>query len=220
MEVSFISKDEFNRGHMSFLQDVGIAMLLQFDFNRNEAIKIISNLLERHSEKQRHYHDLSHLYNLYLLIIEYQHLLKKPILIEAAIWFHDAIYIPKNKNNEVKSAELAVEILQGKKLPFAINDLKLLIESTVKHQPLKKDSDFHYFLDFDLGILAVPSDIYQKYVAAIRQEYSMYPNFLYKIGRKKVLKSFLKRERIYFSSDFFEKYEGAARENILQEING
>ena len=220
MEVSFISKGELNQKHLYFLNDVGIQLFLQLDFNRNDAIELVSNLSKRHSEPQRHYHDLSHLYNLYLLKNEYEKFLDNPLLIEAAIWFHDAIYISQNKNNEVKSAELAVEMLQGKNLPFDLTDLKFLIESTTKHQPLKEDSDFNYFLDFDLGILATPRNVYQKYVEAIRKEYSMYPNFLYKIGRKKVLKAFLQRERIYFSSAFFENYENAARRNILQEING
>jgi predicted metal-dependent HD superfamily phosphohydrolase len=217
--MDFISKKEFNKRHLSFLQDMGMNLFLKCDFSRKETIEILSDLIERHSEKQRHYHDLSHLYNLYLVKHKFDKFLNNPLLIEAAIWFHDAIYLPKNKDNEVKSAELASEILKDKSLPFALHDLKLLIESTAKHQPLKEDSDFQYFLDFDLSILAGHVNVYKTYVNAIRQEYSMYPTFLYKIGRRKVLKSFFKRERIYFSEVFFEQYEEKARLNILQEIN-
>lgn len=217
--MDFISKKEFGESHLNFLKKVGNDLLLQYNFSPKEADEILANLIESHTEKQRHYHDLSHLYNLYLVKNEYENRLKNPLLIEAAIWFHDAIYIPQNKDNEVKSAELAVEVLNHKNLPFDLTDLKLLIESTAKHQPLKDDTDFHYFLDFDLSILAADANIYQKYVDAIRQEYSMYPTFLYKIGRKKVLKSFLKRERIYFTEVLFENFEKRARANILQEIN-
>lgn len=217
--MDFISKNEFDENHLNYLKNAGSNLLSKCNFSKKEIDEILANIIERHTEKQRHYHDLSHLYNLYLVKNEYENCLKNPSLIEAAIWFHDAIYIPQNKDNEVKSAELAVEVLNNKNLPFDLKDLKLLIESTAKHQPLKNDTDFHYFLDFDLGILAADTAIYQKYVDAIRQEYSMYPTFLYKIGRKKVLKSFLKRERIYFSEVFFEKYEKQARENILKEIN-
>lgn len=216
--MDFISKKEFNESNLIFLQNLGTNFLLKCDFTRKEATETLNKLQEKHSEKQRHYHDLSHLYNLYLVKNEFEKSLKNPLLIEAAIWFHDAIYLPKNKNNEAKSAELAVETLKDKNLPFDLNDLKLLIESTAKHQPLKDDSDFHYFLDFDLSILAADAAVYKNYVDAIRQEYSMYPTFLYKIGRKKVLKSFLKRERIYFSSKFYEEHEKKARENILLEL--
>ncbi|MFT4973392.1 MAG: putative metal-dependent HD superfamily phosphohydrolase [Saprospiraceae bacterium] len=218
--MDFISKDRLNENHLDFLKEAGRKFFLQCNFKQNDALEVLTILLERHTENQRHYHDLSHLYNLYLVKNEHENFLKNPLLIEAAIWFHDAIYIPQNKDNEAKSAELALAILKDKNLPFDLNDLKLLIESTAKHQPLKDDTDFHYFLDFDLSILAGDALIYQKYVEAIRQEYSMYPAFLYKIGRKKVLKSFLKREWIYFSEVFFERYEGRARKNILREMEG
>jgi predicted metal-dependent HD superfamily phosphohydrolase len=45
----------------------------------------------------------------------------------------------------------------------------------------------------------------------------MYPDFLYKPGRRKVLTHFLEMERIFKSDHFYQKYEEQARKNLLFE---
>ena len=74
------------------------------------------------------------------------------------------------------------------------------------------------FLDLDLSILGAPECEYKKYAKQIRREYGQYPLETYCRGRVDVLKSFLERERMYFSDYFYGKYEERARENIQQEI--
>jgi predicted metal-dependent HD superfamily phosphohydrolase len=41
---------------------------------------------------------------------------------------------------------------------------------------------------------------------------------MYRRGRKKVLKSFIERERIYFTDEMKARYEAQARKNINSEI--
>ncbi len=74
-------------------------------------------------------------------------------------------------------------------------------------------------IDFDLAILAAPRPTYEKYCSAIRKEYQIYPNFMYTTGRKKTMIQFLKKDQIYYSSLFKEKWEVSARENIQWEID-
>jgi predicted metal-dependent HD superfamily phosphohydrolase len=50
-------------------------------------------------------------------------------------------------------------------------------------------------------------DIYCTYANNIRKEYSMYPEFLYKPGCKKLLHHFLNRDRIIKTGFFFNKFE-------------
>ncbi|MGE4514074.1 MAG: hypothetical protein AB7E26_09720, partial [Chryseobacterium sp.] len=69
-----------------------------------------------------------------------------------------------------------------------------------------------------LSILGSESEIYVSYTQKIRKEYSIYPDLLYRPGRKKVLEHFLKSESIFKTEYFKEKYELRARENILSEI--
>ena len=218
MEVSFITKNEWTAHNAKNLQNRLQNLLQKCRFSPDEIALLIADLTNRYTEKTRHYHDLTHLYNLYQSFDIHASALKNPLLIEAAIWWHDAIYDPKKKDNEQQSAALATSVFQGKTLPFQLSDLSLIIESTAAHQPQKANTDFDYFLDFDLSILAAPTDIYQQYAAAIRQEYACYPDFLYKMGRRKVLKKFLERDRIYFTPIFFEQCETQARSNIQSEL--
>ncbi|TGP29351.1 hypothetical protein EN871_34915, partial [bacterium M00.F.Ca.ET.228.01.1.1] len=68
----------------------------------------------------RHYHSLAHIQAMLALASEYRHLLDDPQAVEAAIWFHDAIYDSRAKDNEAKSAELAEKKLAGRASPHRI----------------------------------------------------------------------------------------------------
>ncbi len=174
-------------------------------------------IVKQYSEKHRTYHNLSHLYNmLHLAEIMQQHVLS-PKSLELSIWFHDIIYDPSQKDNEAKSAELAKKCLST--IDEDVLDLVCTyILSTTKHRTLLDDKDNKLFLDIDLAILATDPKTYQRYSKAIRKEYKRYPNFLYRIGRKKVLRSFLNRPAIFFTTWFHEKYESIARQNLQWEL--
>jgi predicted metal-dependent HD superfamily phosphohydrolase len=95
-----------------------------------------------------------------------------------------------------------------------------LIRSTARHLPQNKQPDCFYFLDFDLAILAATPSVYQSYAVAVWKEYqTTYPKPIYKMGRKKVLKAFLERDFIYYTSLYQKKFEGIARKNIQFELN-
>ena len=91
--------------------------------------------------------------------------------------------------------------------------------STKEHKIiLQNDSINQFMLDFDLSILGQDWKIYKTYISSIRKEYSMYPDFLYNPGRKKVLENFLKRESLFFTEFYKNLYEEKARENLSNEI--
>jgi predicted metal-dependent HD superfamily phosphohydrolase len=97
--------------------------------------------------------------------------------------------------------------------------IKNLIISTKSQKViLNENLDNSYLLDIDLSILGSDWSSYQKYILNIRKEYAVYPNFIYKKGRKKVLQNFLDRETLYFTESFQSKFETQARQNILKEI--
>jgi predicted metal-dependent HD superfamily phosphohydrolase len=139
-------------------------------------------------------------------------------LLELAIWYHDSIYDAASKNNEAQSAKLAQAHWKQHLPTPQLESLKKLIQATAKHQLLDYTVAEQLFLDLDLSILAAPPAVYRAYSQAIAQEYqAVYPRLLYKMGRKKVLKNFLARPRIYFSNPFYESYEAAARANLAAE---
>ena len=66
--------------------------------------------------------------------------------------------------------------------------------------------------------LGVAEKIYVKYSKAIREEYSWVPAFMYRSSRKKILRSFMERERIYYTDEMNKRFEAQARTNINDEI--
>ncbi len=59
---------------------------------------------------------------------------------------------------------------------------------------------------------------YNDYARQVRQEYSLYPDMIYKPGRRKVLRHFLAMPKIFKTDIFFELYEESARRNLQREM--
>ena len=152
---------------------------------------------------------------------EYRSELEDPDVVDFSIWFHDIIYKSTKKDNEKKSAEFAKKTLKSLSIENQrIDKVYDLIVSTQKHQIIdSSDSDNAYLLDFDLSILGKAWEVYENYIQQIRREYKIYPDFLYKPARKKVLLSFLERETLYFTEKYQNLYEQQARQNLKQEID-
>ncbi|RYZ47348.1 MAG: hypothetical protein EOP49_21595 [Sphingobacteriales bacterium] len=100
--------------------------------------------------------------------------------------------------------------------PGRIVRVERLIHAT--HNHIAADGDGSHFLDADLAILGAAPDDYWHYADNIRKEYSMYADTVYNEGRRKVLMSFLTRERIYISNFFHHEFEAAARKNLQREL--
>ena len=181
--------------------------------------EIFQILKERYSEKSRFYHNFSHVKTLLELFESIADKIQDPRAIQFAIWFHDVIYDTRKSDNEAESARLAAELLRK----LNVNDetielVKDLILLTKDHSGKNLSSDAKLFLDMDLAVLGMNEEIYKEYSEAIRQEYAWVPESMYRKGRKKVLRSFMKRERIYFTDEMKARYEAQARKNIDNEI--
>ena len=138
--------------------------------------------------------------------------------IEFAIWLHDAVYDPRKTDNEAQSADLASSILhRGDASPSMIANVRRLIRAT-KHDASPKQADEQLITDIDLSILGSDEPVYDRYEAAIWDEYSWVPWDVYRTKRIEVLESFLARERIYSTVWFFDRYESQARQNLQRAI--
>ncbi|HEX2627964.1 MAG TPA: hypothetical protein VHM26_03105 [Chitinophagaceae bacterium] len=175
-------------------------------------------IADAYSSKNRHYHNLDHLNNLYQQLLPVKDNIRDWPIIIFSIAYHDLVYNSRKKDNEVKSAERAVERLQAIRINTdRIDHCKQQILATAGHL-ISDNSDVNYFTDADLSILGVSQSNYLDYASAIRKEYKMYPGFLYKPGRIKVLKYFLSLDRIFKTDHFHALYEVAARNNLAHEI--
>ncbi len=179
----------------------------------NKVESIYSDVLNRYSEKHRHYHTIDHV-SACLRHLDSVGNIDNQREIEIALWFHDVIYSPVKKDNEDQSAVFACSALTALgESEQVIDSVKHLIILT-KHPSDPKELHEKYLIDIDLSILGSSEHVYEGYERWIRKEYSKVPAILYKRGRKKVLGSFLDQPKIYSTELFYEKYEVNARSNL------
>ena len=178
-----------------------------------------------YSSPTRHYHSLSHVTALLALLSTHRQHFADPDAVEAAIWFHDAIYDARAKGplNEVESAELAVARLAGTVDPKRLEWIRKVIEATATHSLPEgleggEAGDAALFLDMDLSILGVEEAEFDEYEAAVRREYAFVEDEAWRVGRAAVLRRFLERERIYHSELFRGLFEDAARRNLKRSL--
>lgn len=176
-------------------------------------------LVKAYGERHRHYHTAQHidacLLNLDRCALQLEH----PHEVELALWFHDAVYNPLSKNNELESANWAVSFLSENQAPIdAIQRVQALIMATVHDAPaLSKDASL--LIDIDLAILGAQPQAYEAFEKAVRNEYRLVPGFIYRKKRAEILRQFLGRERIYQNEPFTSQLEALARINLTQAIS-
>lgn len=148
----------------------------------------------------------------------------RPVEPYLAVLYHDAIYDAGRSDNEARSAQLAVEQIAAW-LPDAGVDsgrVARLIELTARHGHLDiadVDRDAALFLDCDMAILAAPPAAFDAYDRGIATEYRHVPRWLFKLNRRRFLKSLLARERIFLSDFFHQRCNALARANLRRAIN-
>ncbi len=179
-----------------------------------------ARICQHHSEKHRHYHTLVHLAALFTDLDSIEDLsTEQRSVLDFSVWYHDIIYQPGAKDNEAKSAELAVAALTTLAAPGdLIQRVRDTIIATAKHEP-NDDEIAQLFLDADMAILGAPSERYRQYTEEVQREFKRIPTFLYRRGRKGFLKQTLEQEKIFVTDFFHARYEAQARENMVWEIS-
>lgn len=86
-----------------------------------------------YTASDRHDHDLSHIDALLALARQHASLLADREVVDAAIWFHDAIYDTRRNDNQAKSADLAVEKLSGSVANDRLGHIAAMIRATAGH---------------------------------------------------------------------------------------
>jgi predicted metal-dependent HD superfamily phosphohydrolase len=197
------------------------ALLDRLGVGAGAAAPTFAELVRAYSESGRHYHTLDHIAALLHLLDQYGEGLADPGAVELAIFFHDAVYIPTRSDNEAESATLARARLTALVLPPGligrVAELILATRHGIEHVE-QHDADLALLLDLDLSVLAADRPIYEGYARAIRSEYAVYPDEVYRPGRRRVLGQFLARSRIYQTSRLHGLWDAAARANLTWEF--
>ncbi len=164
----------------------------------------------------RHYHNLSHLKNIFDHLEPVEDQVDNLDCLSFAVFYHDIIYKAIRSDNERQSARFLEKSL-GKTRFADIDHCKSQIEATKNHK-LSEDPDTNILLDLDLSILGARRQDYERYTTNVRQEFKIYPDFMYRRGRTKFLKTVLGKQTIFKTEFFIDRFESQARENLKREL--
>lgn len=192
---------------------------LMDNFGIDENIDTYNMLLNSYNEKHRYYHSLTHIEATLRHLDNVVFLATHPAEIEIALWFHDAIYSPYSKSNELDSANLASEFLVQNDVPEAVVKRVYHLILATRHNVNLNSSDEKLVVDIDLTILGCSQEGYNQFESNVRKEYKWIPSFIYKRKRKEILQSFLDRNRIYNLDYFHDNFDQQAQSNIQRAIS-
>ena len=200
------------------LTDTFLQLVKKYSKDHELANNLWLEIFTKYSESKRHYHTIDHLEAMITELKEVKDIISDWDTTLLAAFYHDIIYKASSNTNEADSAKLAKKRLTEIRYPVdKIEKCVAMILATKQHE-LSQDIDTNYLIDADLAVLGKNAEEYQKYTEQIREEYTIYPDFMYASGRKKALQHFLQMETIYKTEYFINKYEKQARQNISNEI--
>lgn len=177
------------------------------------------DLMERYAEPHRSYHNTFHVVCVVrdssALADAFAFTTEERAILALAACAHDVVYDSKPGDDERASAAWARERLAGLEEAH-IARVESLVLATITHS--SDDPLAHVLLDADLAILGSEPEHYDRYSAAVRQEYSQYDDATWRAGRAKVLTTLLHREDLYVTEPARRLWDGAARSNLAREL--
>ncbi len=186
-------------------------------------LETFERLQAAYAEKHRHYHTSEHINQCLVELDRVRQVAQEPDEVELALWFHDAIYVPRSNKNEAKSADWAAEFLAKDGVDSKrIKRVHDLIMATT-HDASARDPDAMLLVDIDLSILGADRAVYVRFEENVRKEYSWVPGVLFRRTRATILQSFLNRPSVYATENFRDRLEDAARRNLrlaIAELTG
>ena len=179
-----------------------------------------ARLLNAYGHPSRAYHDLAHLAEVLDHVDELAAGLDAPSTVRFAAWFHDAVYDAADPaGNEEASALMAEAVLTRLRVdPVAVAEVARLVRLTALHDPAPEDAAGAVLCDADLAVLGSPPERYERYVAAVRQEYASVPEPMFRSGRAAVLRALSAAPTLYRTAQARERWEAQARLNLGTEL--
>jgi predicted metal-dependent HD superfamily phosphohydrolase len=132
---------------------------------------------------------------------------------------HDVVYDGRPGADEKASAAWVRLRLRQCGLPSGQGErVSAAVLATTTHSSKNHDGVVDVLLDADLAILAAPEDVYDRYVAAVRLEYSSLDDSAWRRGRARVLEDLVQRQTLFFTTPARARWESAARANLQREL--
>ena len=180
---------------------------------------IFAQLAAAYAEPGRAYHTAEHIRDCLAELDLTRNLAQHPDEVEAALWFHDAVYLPGASDNEDQSAELARTALSMSEVPQEVAHRTAALVLATRHAGVPSAPDEQLICDIDLSILGREPGIFDSFERGIRREYAWVPEPVYRRERSAVLSGFLRRRSIYQTDQFRHRYEVLARANLKRLLD-
>jgi predicted metal-dependent HD superfamily phosphohydrolase len=186
---------------------------------QGSGLSIFTHLAAAYAEPGRAYHTAEHIRDCLTQLDMSREIARRPDEVEAAIWFHDAVYLPGAPDNEDRSAQLAHTALLACAVPLEVSRRVAELVLATRHLTLPREPDGQLLCDIDLSILGREPEIFDQFEQRIRREYAWVPEPMYRTSRSEVLAGFLRRRSIYQTGYFRERYEIPARKNLERTLS-
>lgn len=190
---------------------------------RGDGFSTLSALEAAYAGPARTYHTAEHIRDCLAQFDLSRHTARRPDEVEAAIWFHDAVYLPGAADNEDRSARLSQTSLTDAGAPLDVARRIAELVLTTQHLAVAEEPDAALLCDIDLSILGRTPETFDQFERRIRQEYAWVPERVYRSARAEILEGFLRRRSIYQTAFFRQRNEVQARANLergLKELGG
>jgi predicted metal-dependent HD superfamily phosphohydrolase len=192
--------------------------------NRQAGAAAAADLAARYGESHRRYHDGEHvravLRDVAILAGELRLSAEERAVLTIAAGAHDVIYDGHPGDDERRSASWARDWLTRAGIGEAlVARAEELVLATMTHSAPPDDLAAWALLDADLAILGADPAAYDRYRAAVREEYAALDEPAWRAGRAAVMTQLLAREPLYGTGAARQRWEATARANIARELD-
>jgi predicted metal-dependent HD superfamily phosphohydrolase len=179
----------------------------------------LDELKARYSEPPRAYHTMQHIEECFAWFGQAHVLAHAKGEVACALLYHDAIYDTHASDNEQKSANLALSVIE--EYSVADTDVCDRVESLIlatRHAAEPRSQDEQLLVDIDLAILGAAPARFDEYEQQVRREYAWVEEANFRRERGRILRQFLERPTLYSTTFFRERLEDQARHNLSRAI--
>lgn len=203
----------------TMIKETFYQLIKKYDTGEARISELWLEIEKAYSSSNRFYHTLAHLTALLNQLTEIQTEISNWEAVLFSLYYHDIVYDATQSDNEEQSAMVAAERMRCIKVPEPIIEVcEQHILATKWHKP-SANMDSNYFTDADLSILGYSFEAYSMYAKSVRMEYLIYSDRIFNEGRSKVLKHFLRMERIFKTDFFYSRFEQQAKCNLAKELD-
>ena len=178
----------------------------------SRAAEVYADLRSRLGEPGRKFHNLGHIDDCLVRLDEVAPHLVDRDAVEVALWFHDAVYVPGDPDNERRSAELFLSHAAGAKPAFRRRVCALII--TTRRNRTPRENDCKFIDDIDLAGFGSPWEEFMYNGSLLRREFATQSDADYYRGLSAFLTSLRRRPRFFRTDWFAKRYEAQAQRNV------